>query len=154
MILKVKKLRDGAVLPSKAYPGDAGFDLVAAEVRYFGDGTSLARTWIFFGISVEIPEGYVGLIFPRSSIYRTQVRLSNCVGVIDSGYRGELRAVFDIVRYTDAIRYRRGDKCAQLVILPLPLFEVVEAEELSSTERGGNGFGSSDLRGSSYYIEP
>ena len=100
--------------------------------------------WIVrFGIAMEIPEGYVGLIFPRSSIHKTSMRLTNAVGVIDSGYRGEISAVFDVSGYDEVNFYNVGDRAAQIIIMPYPHVEFEEAEELSSTERGTGGFGSS-----------
>lgn len=137
MKIKVKKLHPEAVVPHYAKPGDAGLDLTATEVDfdYFND-----KTYVNFGLAFEIPEGHVGLIFPRSSIHKTKMVLSNSVGVIDSGYRGEVSAVFYGTR--DGQRYRPGDRCAQMIILPYPQVELEEAEELSSTERGEGGFGS------------
>jgi dUTP pyrophosphatase len=92
-----------------------------------------------FGISVEIPKGFVGLIFPRSSIRKYDLILSNAVGVIDSGYRGELQATF---KKTGLHKYEVGDRGAQLMIIPYPEVEFVEVDELSDTERGEGGFGS------------
>lgn len=149
MILKVKKLSPDAVIPTRAYPGDAGFDLVAAKIENFSeddDGYEI-MVRVFFGISVEIPDGYVGLIFPRSSICKSSFRLSNCVGVIDSGYRGELSAVFDVYPGSSFYEYCAGDKCAQLVILKLPEVELVEADELTPSVRGSGSYGSSDRKG-------
>jgi dUTP pyrophosphatase len=139
MIIKFKKLHSYAVTPSYAKPGDAGLDLTATtiisnttfEVTY---GTSIA---------VEIPEGYVGLIFPRSSIRKYDLQLSNSVGVIDSGYRGELQFTFNKTQGFDSMKYKIGDRIGQLVVLPYPQIELVEANQLSNTERGEKGFGSS-----------
>lgn len=147
MILKVKKLSPDAVIPKRAYPGDAGLDLVANSVSYWSksDLSHNVCAKVDFGIAVEIPDGYVGLIFPRSSIYKRNVRLSNAVGVIDSGYRGEISAIFDIGYCRQGYGYIKGDRCAQLVILPLPYVDVVEADELTQSERGNGAYGSSDL---------
>ena len=149
MQLKVKKLSADAVLPRKAHPGDAGFDLTAVTAKMCADGTKLQ---VGFGIAVEIPEGYVGLVFPRSSVYKTDCRLANAVGVIDSGYRGELKAVFDFTwkippgRTTYiSKRYIEGDRCCQLVIVPVPEVEVQEVTELTPSDRGDGGFGSTDV---------
>jgi dUTP pyrophosphatase len=139
MIIKFKKLHRYAVTPSYAKPGDAGLDLTATtiisnttfEVTY---GTSIA---------VEIPEGYAGLIFPRSSIRKYDLQLSNSVGVIDSGYRGELVFTFNKTQGFDSLKYKIGDRIGQLVVLPYPQIELVEANQLSNTERGDEGFGSS-----------
>ena len=150
MILKVKKLSPDAVLPKRAYPGDAGFDLVAQSVDYFGRDAydRYSKVAVEFGIAVEIPAGHVGLIFARSSIYFTRLRLANAVGVIDSGYRGCLSAVFDIDHeLSEEQWYQVGDRCAQLVILPLPEVELVEVDELSPSERGTGSYGSSDRKG-------
>lgn len=150
MILKVKKLSPHAVIPTRAYPGDAGFDLVATSVDYFGRDAygRYSKVAVEFGFAVEIPAGHVGLIFARSSIYFTRLRLSNAVGVIDAGYRGVLSAVFDIdYDDDDDVGYEVGDRCAQLVILPLPEVEIVEADELTPSERGTGSYGSSGQKG-------
>lgn len=137
MVVKFKKLNERAVVPTFAKAGDAGLDLTATsyqlntEYGVWEYGTDLA---------VEIPQGYVGLIFPRSSIYKTDLSLANSVGVIDSGYRGELRVIF---RNHDLVTYRVGDRVAQLVILPIPPVTPVEVDTLSDSERGAGGFGSS-----------
>lgn len=92
------------------------------------------------GIAVEIPKGYAGFLFPRSGVYKTWSYLTNCVGVIDSDYRGEVCAIFST--FTGKKFYQVGERFAQLVILPVPEVEYIEAEELSSTERGAGGYGS------------
>lgn len=139
MELKVK-LSDGAPLPRHAKPGDAGLDLTSREtVEIPPGGTRLVGT----GVSVEVPEGYVGLCFPRSGLAAKQgVNLANCVGVVDSGYRGEvMAALHNSTR--DAWRVvNRGERVAQLVVVPFATCECVEVEELSGTERGEGGFGS------------
>lgn len=138
MELRFKKLHPNAVLPSRAKPGDAGYDLVVSETD------PNQRYKVRFGLAVEIPEGHVGLIFPRSSIHKKNVVLSNSVGVIDSGYRGELMAVFREIdspfKYPHP--YQVGDRAAQLIVLPIPDFEPTWVDELSETERGDGGFGS------------
>ena len=91
-------------------------------------------------MSIEIPEGHVGLLFPRSSVYRTEQALANSVGVIDSGYRGEIKLKF--TRSSDALEYNVGDRIGQLLILPYPTIELVEVDGLSMSERGVDGFGS------------
>jgi len=138
MKVKIKKLHPNAVIPQYSKPGDAGMDLVAVDIHILStDDTDIAQ--IDSGIAVEIPEGYVGLIFPRSSVYKNNALLSNSVGVIDSGYRGSIKANF----LTDAevFGYQVGDKFAQLIILPYPQIEFEEGE-LSSSDRGEGGFGS------------
>ena len=136
MQVRFKKLHPDAVIPQYAKPGDAGLDLTAVSCRFENDQVIYGT-----GLAVEIPDGYVGLIFPRSSVYKTGLVLSNCVGVADSGYRGELGARFYTAGY--GMDYGPGDRICQLVILPYPQIEPVEAEELSSTERGTGGWGSS-----------
>jgi dUTP pyrophosphatase len=95
-----------------------------------------------FGISMEIPKNFVGLVFPRSSVRNQDLILSNCVGVIDSGYRGEIQATFKKTNGLDSIKYKVGDRGAQIIILPYPQVKMVESDELSDTERGTGGFGS------------
>ena len=136
MNLKFKKLNPNAVAPTIAKPGDAGADLTAISVDYQLNGIIEYGT----GLAVEIPDGYVGLIFPRSSIYKYQLMLSNSVGVIDSGYSGELKFKFWGDREKDI--YKVGDRIGQLVIVPIPQIEWEEADTLSESDRGENGFGS------------
>jgi dUTP pyrophosphatase len=138
MVLKFKKLNDTAIIPSYAKPGDAGLDLVATEVLE----ESMQQIKYGTGIAVEIPEGYVGLLFPRSSVSKTNLSLANSVGVIDSGYRGQIMCVFNKVNNPMLSSYNVGDKIAQLVIVACPQFIVKEVTELSGTERGEGGFGS------------
>lgn len=133
--IKIKKLHKDAVIPTKAHATDAGCDLYATSCHY-EDGMLHYGT----GIAVEIPEGYVGLVFPRSSIANTHLTLSNSVGVIDSGYRGEVMAKF---RKGGTNAYRVGERIAQLIILPYPEVVFEEAEELSESDRGTGGYGSS-----------
>lgn len=136
MKLKIKKLREEASIPFYAKEGDAGMDLTALTVtrnsKYFEYGT---------GLAFEIPKGYVGLVFPRSSISNTDHFLRNSVGVIDSGYRGEVKIRMSIPTL-GAKEYLLGDKVAQLVILKLPWVEIEECQELSDSERSDGGFGS------------
>ena len=141
MRIRIKKLTPNAVIPKYAKEGDAGMDLTAIskeevnplQVKY---GT---------GLAVEIPEGYVGLIFPRSSIMKAGLSLSNAVGVIDSGYRGELMAIFNKKMAPYAKNYEVGDRIAQIMILPYPHITFEEADELSDSYRGTGGFGSTGL---------
>ena len=135
--VRIKKLVPEAVVPGYAMPGDAGLDLTATSAEF---DAATRKLKIGFGIAVEIPPGYVGLAFPRSSVHKTGMTLSNGVGVIDSGYRGEIGAVFYVPE--GAKPYGVGDRCAQLVVLPFPQVQVVEADALSETERGCGGFGS------------
>jgi dUTP pyrophosphatase len=138
MNVKVKKLHPNAVIPTYAKSGDAGMDLVATEII---SNTTFDVTY-GTGIALEIPEGFVGLIFPRSSIRKYELALSNSVGVIDSGYRGELQATFKRTNTLFPEAYKVGDRIAQIMIIPHPPIEFVEVEELSNTERGAGGFGS------------
>jgi dUTP pyrophosphatase len=133
--IKIKKLHKDAVIPTKAHATDAGCDLYATSCHY-DNGLIIYGT----GIAVEIPEGYVGLVFPRSSIANTHLTLSNSVGVIDSGYRGEVMAKF---RKGGTRGYNVGDRIAQLIILPYPEVVFEEADELSESDRGTGGYGSS-----------
>jgi dUTP pyrophosphatase len=140
MKVRIKKLNELAVIPTYAKDGDAGMDLVATSI------ISTTSTQITYGIglALEIPNGFVGLVFPRSSIRKTRLMLSNCVGVIDSGYRGELQATFNKINQDSVSEndYKVGDRIAQIMIIPHPPIEFEEAEELSDTERGDGGFGS------------
>ena len=139
MKVKVKQLHPNAKIPQYAKPGDAGLDLVAVD-REINDKYIEYKT----GLAFEIPEGYVGLLFPRSSITKYDLLLKNSVGVIDSSYRGEV-----LLRFYDAgengewdYYYNIGDKVGQLMILPYPSIELEKVEELSTTERGAGGYGS------------
>ena len=135
MKIKVKKLHKDAVIPKIAKDGDAGMDLTAIKKQELNDN----YVKYYFGLAFEIPKGYVGYVFPRSSCYRKDQLLSNCVGVIDSGYRGEVSAV--MIGNTDR-GYEVGERVCQIVIMPVPEVEFVESEELSESERGAGGFGS------------
>jgi dUTP pyrophosphatase len=139
--IKIKKLHPNSVIPQYAKVGDAGMDLTAVEIL---ENSDLHITYDI-GLAVEIPEGFVGLIFPRSSIKHKNLSLSNSVGVIDSGYRGNLQATFNKIETFDNIKhwYAVGDRVAQMIIIPYPQINFVEVEELSDTERGTGGFGSS-----------
>ena len=138
ILVKVKKLDPNAVIPSYSKVGDAGMDLtITKEI----ENTSFSVSY-GFGIAMEIPKGYVGLVFPRSSVRNQELILSNCVGVIDSGYRGELQATFKKTQGLDSIKYKVGERGAQIIILPYPTIYMTEVPELSDTERGTGGFGS------------
>ena len=134
--IKVKKISPAAVLPKQGTPGSAGFDLTATGMETIDMFHTRYRT----GIAVEIPEGHVGLIFPRSSCYKNGMLLTNCVGVIDSDYRGEICVVF--LSTCTGIQYKVGDRIAQMIILPIPAIKYQFSEELSTTERGTGGYGS------------
>jgi len=137
MKVKIKRLHPDAVIPRYAKDGDAGMDLVAISKE-----TKLDKITYGTGLAFEIPVGYVGLIFPRSSIRDKDLSLTNAVGVIDSIYRGEVMATF-IEHYEPlSVSYEIGDKIAQIIIMPYPQIEFEEVYELSATERGAGGFGS------------
>lgn len=135
--LRIKKLVPEAVVPAYAKLGDAGLDLTAVSAEFDAE---TRRLKVGYGIAAEIPAGHVGLLFPRSSVHKTGLVLSNCVGVVDSGYRGEIRSVFYVP--AGAKPYAAGERCAQLIILPFPQVQVVESAELSDSARGAGGFGS------------
>jgi dUTP pyrophosphatase len=141
MNIKIKKLHTDSVIPKYAKPGDAGLDLTAINVSVIDNKTS---GYIEYdsGLAVEIPEGYVGLLYPRSSISDTGLILSNSVGVIDSGYRGSIKCRFKAIPGTNI--YGVGDRFAQLIIIPYPSITFEEVEELSETERGEGGYGSTN----------
>lgn len=136
MKLKFKKIFSSVKLPSYTKKGDAGMDLTAISLKkepgYWEYGT---------GLAVQVPEGYVGLLFPRSSISKTDHFLKNSVGVIDSGYRGEIKIRMSIP-CLGAPCYHTGDRIAQLVIVKLPWVEIEEVDDLEPSDRGEGGFGS------------
>ena len=137
----VTRLRDDAVLPQGAYPGDAGLDLVACETVEIGPGE---RAVVPIGIAVAIPEGFVGLVVPRSGLaLRHGISIVNTPGLIDSGYRGELQVIALNTDRTHAFTVDGGMRIAQLVITPAPGIELVETALLPETARGTAGFGSS-----------
>ena len=144
MEIKIKKLHKDAIIPKYAKQGDAGMDLYVANWKFNVDSLTDENTGVIIdsGIAIEIPDGFVGLVFPRSSIKSTGHILSNAVGVIDSGYRGSIQAYFDIID-SSLMYYEVGDRFAQLIILPYPQIEFKEVKELSESERNDKGFGSS-----------
>jgi len=135
--IKIKKLHPNAVIPVYAKDGDAALDLHATEIMKDKYGNYVYLT----GIALEIPMGFVGLLLPRSSVSKTSLALANSVGVIDSGYRGEIMLKYRHVNNLNTA-YKIGDRVGQLMIIPHPKIEFIEAEELSTTERGDGGFGS------------
>jgi dUTP pyrophosphatase len=166
MIVKVKKTHPNAVLPTYAHPSDAGADLTAVWVKYAGE-TDKPYTEYGTGLSFEIPEGYVGLLFQRSSVSKQPLTLANAVGVLDSGFRGEVTYRYkgdalasvimqehqhDLEEYLKHMRniyhpeaelgYKVGDKIGQLIIMPYPKVAFTEVEELATSERGEGGYGS------------
>lgn len=144
MKLKVKKLNPEAVLPKYLTEGSNGLDFTATGVIHRANAIEVKT-----GICVEIPKGYVGLLFPRSSIAKKNFMLANSVGVIDSDYRGEIVFNFKIIpedhsaglfKFSQA--YKTGDRIGQMVIVEAPVVEVLEVEDLEDTERGEGGHGS------------
>jgi dUTP pyrophosphatase len=151
MKVKIQKISPLAKIPTYAKEGDAGMDVIATSI------ISDTPTQITYGlgIALEIPNGFVGLVFPRSSIRKTGLQLSNSVGVIDSGYRGELQATFNKLFGGEGMYdemkvnqmqpndyYKIGDRVAQIMIIPFPPIEFEQVTQLSETERGDGGFGS------------
>ena len=141
MKIQFKKLVPQAQKPKFGKPGDAGADLVATSIDTHRNGQIVYGT----GLAVEIPEGMVGLVFPRSSVRNYDLVMSNSVGVIDSGYRGEIMVTFNLKDPLPGDIYIIGDRIAQLVIMPVPLVQYTEVDELSETERGTGGHGSTNL---------
>lgn len=136
--VKIKRLHKDAVIPKYAKDGDAGLDLVATSIiNETGDIIEYG-----LGVAIEIPKNYVGLVFPRSSVTKTSLMLKNCVGVIDSGYRGEIKATFQKINKDDDIVYDLTSRICQIIIIPYPQVSFVEVDELSVTERGDGGYGS------------
>lgn len=137
MQIRFKKCHHSAVIPKRATDGAAGFDLTAVSQTWKDGGKVHYDT----GIAVEIPAGYVGLVFQRSSVYKTGLMLSCCVGVIDSDFRSSISMIFR-VGYGGCSPYQVGDRIGQIVFVPVPAVELVESDELSETARGAGGYGS------------
>lgn len=142
MIVRIKKLHPDAVIPTYGKPGDAGMDLTAIEVERDATGNYCYNT----GLSMEIPEGHVGLLFPRSSNTKKALTLGNSVGVVDSGYRGPIIFKYRPVAYAHSHQpeepYAVGDRIGQIIIIPYPAIHFLEVNELGESERGEGGFGS------------
>lgn len=143
MKIKIKKLDDRAVIPTYAKKGDAGMDLTAIQIHMDSNGKFVQY---HTGLAMEIPEGYVGLLYARSSVTKKDLILKNCVGVIDSGYRGEICLRFQVTgaNLHGKDIYKVGEKVGQIIIQPIPFIELEEVEELEESERGEGGFGSTD----------
>ena len=139
MKVKIRKTREHAIIPKYAKSGDAGLDLTAVDRKVEG-------MWITYytGLALEIPKGHVGLLFPRSSVYKTEQRLANSVGVIDSGYRGEIMMKFSLSANRN--EYQIGDRIGQLIIMPYPRIDFKEVDELTASERGSGGYGSTGVK--------
>lgn len=142
MELRFQRLSEAAKLPCRANPGDAGLDLYAAEnVTVAAAG---GRASVGTGLAVEIPAGHAGLVLPRSGLAaKSGVTLSNAPGLIDSGYRGELRVLLLNTDPSDAFTVEAGDRVAQLLLFPFAEATPAEVAQLSTSARGESGFGSS-----------
>lgn len=143
MKLKIKKTNESAVLPAYATAGSSGLDLVAISEKIDIDNGFIAYGT---GIAIEVPEGFEGQVRPRSSIRNKDLMLINSPGTVDSDYTGEIFVTFKSTRPLKARKYNVGDRIAQLVICPIERVELVEVKELTTTERGAGGFGSTDGR--------
>jgi dUTP pyrophosphatase len=140
MELPVIKLNDDAVVPTRAHPGDAGLDLYSTEEAHMGPGE---RWSVGTGIAVEIPAGHAGLVLPRSGLAREHgITVVNSPGLIDAGYRGEVRVLLLNTDPAETVRIEAGARIAQLVLTPVAIAEPVEAAALSESSRGEGGFGS------------
>ena len=137
MKVKIKRLDKSAVIPKYAKEGDAGLDLTATAYKVNEKGQYIYTS----DLALEIPDGYVGLLFPRSSICKKDLEMTNSVGVIDSNYRGPIKSVFNPTCEDPEI-YELGERFAQLIIIPYPKIEFEEVEELSETNKGSGGYGS------------
>jgi dUTP pyrophosphatase len=139
--LPIQRLRKEAVVPERAYTGDAGLDLAACERVELAPGE---RALVGTGLAVAIPEGYAGFVQPRSGLAaRHGLTIVNSPGLVDSGYRGELRIILLNTDSSEPFVVEPGMRIAQLVVLPIPELELVEVDELPTSERGVRGFGSS-----------
>jgi dUTP pyrophosphatase len=137
----VAKLKDEARVPMRAHEGDAGLDLCACEAAHLGPGE---RWSVGTGVAVEIPAGHAGLVLPRSGLARDHgIALVNSPGLIDAGYRGEVRVLLLNTDPAETFRIKPGERIAQLVVVPVGLPEPVEVESLNESSRGDGGFGSS-----------
>jgi dUTP pyrophosphatase len=141
MELPVRRLSEDAVLPSRAHDGDAGLDLCAVEAATIGPGE---RAMVATGIAVEIPAGHAGLVLPRSGLAaRHGIALVNAPGLIDSGYRGEVKVLLLNTDRSESFEIAIGDRIAQLLVTPFTAAQPVAVGELAASARGNGGFGSS-----------
>jgi dUTP pyrophosphatase len=139
--LPIQRLRKEAIVPERAYTGDAGLDLAACERVELAPGE---RALVGTGLAVAIPEGYAGFVQPRSGLAaRHGLTIVNSPGLVDAGYRGELRVILLNTDSSEPFVVEPGMRIAQLVVLPIPELELVEVDELPASERGVRGFGSS-----------
>jgi dUTP pyrophosphatase len=142
--IPVTRLRDDATLPTRAYPGDAGLDLVACERHELAPGE---RAMVGTGIAVAIPDGHAGLVTPRSGLAAKHgITIVNTPGLVDSGYRGELRVILHNTDTTEPFVVEPGMRIAQLVVIAVPEATLREVDALPDSERGEGGFGSSGHR--------
>lgn len=142
MELKFKRLKDSAILPIRGTKGAAGIDLTCTNITTALNEANQLMLVYHTDLAVEIPDGYVGLLIPRSSIWKKSLWLTDNVGVIDSDFRGEIIAVMKATTDVVPAIYKQGERFCQLVIVPVPDYTITEVESLSETERGDNGFGS------------
>jgi dUTP pyrophosphatase len=139
--LPIRRLRDDAIVPARAYDGDAGLDLAACERVVLEPGE---RATVGTGLAIAIPDGYAGFVQPRSGLAaKNGITIVNTPGLVDSGYRGELKVILLNTDERDAFVVEAGMRIAQLVVMPVPLVDPVEVDELPESERGVRGFGSS-----------
>lgn len=144
MHLPVKKLADNAIIPKAAYAGDAGIDLSSTEDLVL---KPFERRLVPTGLAIGLPEGYAGFVTPRSgSAIKQGLSIVNAPGLIDSGYRGELKVILINLDPQNDIVIKAGDRIAQLVVMKVEQLQPVETSELDSTERGTGGFGSSGVK--------
>ena len=143
MKVNIKKLDENAVIPKYQIEGAACFDLVATSMEVLNYG-KLIKYGV--GLAFEIPKGYKGLIYPRSSIVKTGLRMGNSVGVIDHGYNGEVAFVFDVVGDIKDYHYKVGDRIGQMEIVPVLQVELTEVETLEETKRGSGAYGSTGIK--------
>lgn len=142
MELKFKRLKDSAVLPIRSTKGAAGIDLTCTNITTTLNEANQLMLVYHTDLAVEIPKGYVGLLVPRSSIWKKSLMLTDSLGIIDSDFRGEIVAIMKATTDTVPAIYKQGERFCQLVILKKPEYTIKEVEELSKTERGEGGFGS------------
>lgn len=152
MTLKIKRLSEEAILPIRAHNGDAGIDLTCTHITQELNECGQLILVYHTGLAVEIPEGYVGLLFQRSSVYKKSITMTNAVGVIDSGYRGEIMGKFRSTTDVVPAIFKPGERFAQLVIVPYLDVQIEEVVELKESDRNENGFGSTGT--SAVEVEP
>lgn len=139
--VKFKKLDSNAVAPQHGSDYAAGYDLTAVTAHW----DDSKQAWIYgTGLAVDIPTGYAGFLFPKSSVRKYGMQMANCVGVIDADYRGEIMVTYRPYSPSSGLEYGKGDQVAQLIILPVPDVKYIEADELSETVRGTRGHGEMD----------